>query len=249
MPAKLYVVHGSHPCNTVERALQLKGVEYKKVEFPPPAHALVMRRMFGARTVPGLRFDDGEKVQGSRQILERLEERVPEPALLPSEPGRADKVLEAERWGEEVLQPLARRVLWPTLKRNAGAAPSFGEGGQLPLPGFMLKASMPLIARIEMRMNDASDAARADDLRALPGHLDRIDAWIAEGVLGADPPNRADLQIAPSLALLMTMQDLRAVIAPRPAGQLADRLFTVSGSIPAGALPPELVPAAPAAPA
>src|SRR3954451_24133778 len=33
-PVKLYVVHGSHPCATVEEALRLKGIAYKKVEFP-----------------------------------------------------------------------------------------------------------------------------------------------------------------------------------------------------------------------
>jgi glutathione S-transferase len=244
MPAKLYVVHGSHPCNTVARALELKGIAYKKVEWPPPMHVPMQKMLFGGRTVPAIRFEDGEKVQGSRAILARLEEMVPEPALLPADEAAAAKVLEAEKWGDEVLQPLARRVLWPTLKANPSAAPSFGEGGQIPLPGFMLRASMPLIARIEMRMNDTSEAIRAVDLQALPGHLDKIDAWIAEGVLGADPPNRADLQIAPSLRLLMTMQDLRTIIGPRPAGQLADRLYPeVSGDVPAGAIPREALPA------
>lgn len=243
MPAKLYVVHGSHPCNTVAKALELKGIAFKKVEIPPPGHVLVMKAMFDERTVPAIRFEDGRKLQGSRAILEELERMVPEPALLPADPDAAARVLEAEKWGDEVLQPLARRVLWPTLKANNKAAPSFGEGGQLPLPGPVLRASMPLISRIEMRLNKASAATYPADLRALPGHLDKIDAWIADGTMGATPPNRADLQIAPSLALLMTIQDLRDRIAPRPCGQLADRLFPVGGHIPAGAISPELLPA------
>lgn len=235
MPARLYVVHGSHPCATVEKALQLKGVAYTKVELPPPSHALVMRGLFGRRTVPGIRFEDGEKVSGSRAILDRLEERVPEPALLPAtSPAR---VLEAERWGDEVLQPIARRILWPTLKAHPEAAPSYSEGGKLKLPAAVLRASMPVIARAEIRLNRATDAAVAADLEALPGYLDQIDAWIADGTLGAEPtPNRADLQIGATLALLMTMEDLRAVIGPRPAGALADRLFTAHGHLPAGAL-------------
>ena len=81
------------------------------------------------------------------------------------------------------------------------------------------------------------------DLAALPGYLDTIDAWIADGTLGAETPNRADLQIAPTLGLLMAMGDLRAIIAPRPAGQLADRLVSMPGSIPVGAIPAELLPA------
>lgn len=243
MPAKLYVVHGSHPCNTVAKALELKGIAFKKVEMPPPGHVPVMKALFGKRTVPGIKFEDGRKLQGSRAILAELDRMVPEPALLPADTAAAAAVLEAERWGEEVFQPVGRRLLWPTLKGNASAAPSFGEGGQLPLPGPVLRASMPLIARVEIALNKATPEAYTADLAALPGHLDKIDGWIADGTLGGEAPNRADLQIAPTLSLLMTMQDLRDRIAGRPCGQLADRLFQVGGHIPAGAIAPDLLPA------
>src|SRR5829696_7819919 len=66
MPARLFVVHGSHPCAAVERALQLKGVPYTAFEWPPPLHAVGMRLLFGPRTVPAIRFEDGEKVSGTR---------------------------------------------------------------------------------------------------------------------------------------------------------------------------------------
>ncbi|MCW3040193.1 MAG: glutathione S-transferase [Solirubrobacterales bacterium] len=243
LPAKLYVVHGSHPCNTVAKALELKGIAFRKVEIPPPGQVVAVRLMFPGRTVPAIRFEDGRKLQGSRAILAELDRLVPEPALLPADPAAAARVLEAERWGDEVLQPLARRILWPTLRDNASAAPSFGEGGQLPLPGAMLRASMPLIARLEIRINQATPAAVAADFAALPDYLARLDDWIADGTLGGGSPNRADLQIAPSIALLMTMQDLRDRIAARPCGRLADRHFTVGGHIPAGAIAPELLPA------
>lgn len=243
MPAKLYVVHGSHPCNTVAKALEMKGIAFKKVEIPPPGHVAVMKLLFDERTVPAITFEDGRKLQGSRAILAELDRLVPEPALLPADPAAAAAVLEAERWGDEVFQPLGRRLLWPTLKQNASAAPSFGEGGQLPLPGVVLRTLMPVISRVEIALNQATPEAYAAALAALPGHLDQIDGWIADGTLGKEVPNRADLQIAPTLALLMTMQDLRDRIAPRPCGRLADRLFRVGGHIPAGAIPPALLPA------
>jgi glutathione S-transferase len=243
MPAKLYLVHGSHPSNTVMKALELKGIPFKRREIPPPAQALVVRLLFPARTVPAIRFEDGRKVQGSRAILAELDRMVPEPALLPADADAAAKVLEAERWGDEVLQSVARDIIWTVLRRQRGAAPSFGEGGQVPLPGFMLKATMPTIAALELKLNKATPDVVAEDYRALPGHLDRIDAWIADGTLGGEAPNRADLQIGSSLALLMTMQDLRERIAPRPCGQLADRLFQVGGHVPAGAISPALLPA------
>jgi glutathione S-transferase len=246
MPAKLYVVHGSHPCDTVARALELKGIAYKKIEFPPPTQALLMRPLFGGRTVPGIRFEDGEKVQGSRAILRALERRVPEPPLYGSA-----AIDDAERWGDEVLQAIARRLLWPAFKRHPRALYDFQEGGRGPkLPMAAILAAAPLVVGIERRLNDATDDAARADVQALPGHLDRIDAWIADGTLGGEQPNAADLQIAPSLVLLHAVADVRPLIAGRPAEDLAFRWFDRRpGEIPAGVLPPEWVPAPPSVPA
>jgi glutathione S-transferase len=250
MPAKLYVVHGSHPCATVIRALEIKQIPYKLVEFPPPAHAPAMRVLFGKRTVPGIRFEDGEKVSGSRAILRRLDEVAPEPALLPSDAELRARVLRAEEWGDEVLQPMGRRLIWPAVQRHPQAMPSYQEGSKLPsIPWPVLRAMAPVATRIERRMNDADDGAVQADLRALPAHLDRVDAWIGEGVMGGGQPNAADLQIAPTLALLHTIGDVRPVMEGRPSTDLALRLFgDWPGSMPAGVYPPEWLPS-PATPA
>ena len=85
MPAKLYVVHGSHPCATVQRALDMKAVPYEVVELLPPMHAALQRVRFGSRTVPGLTLESGEKLSGSRMIVRRLEELAPEPPLFPTD--------------------------------------------------------------------------------------------------------------------------------------------------------------------
>ncbi|MDQ3630343.1 MAG: glutathione S-transferase N-terminal domain-containing protein [Actinomycetota bacterium] len=243
MPATLYVVHGSHPCATVARALDFKAVAYKTVELPVGAHAGVMRVLFGRRTVPGIRLESGEKLSGSRAILRRLDELVPEPPLLPADPAARARTLETERWGDEVLQAATRRIFWPTLLANPSAAPSFSEGAKLPLPAPVLKAAVPVIGRLALRLTASSEATRAADLQALPGWLQQIDDRLADGTLGADPPNAADLQIAPSLKLLMAMEDLRAIIAPRPCGAWADQLFPDGvGHFPAGAIPASILP-------
>lgn len=246
MPATLYVVNGSHPCATVERALQLKGLPYKIVEFPPPLHMPAMKLLFGRRTVPAIKFDGGEKLSGSRAILRRLDELQPEPALLPADAAQRAKVEQAEAWGDEILQPLVRRVLWPVAKANPAAMASFSKGSKLPpIPVPVLKAVAPVITRVEMKANEASDDSLAVDLRTLPELLDHADRLIAEGVTGGEQPNAADLQIAPSLCLLMALADLRPLIEPRPCGQLARRLFPdYPGDVPAGSIPGELLPAA-----
>ena len=240
MSARLYVVHGSHPCATVELALAIKGIDYHRIELPPPSHALLMRPLFGGRTVPGIRFEDGEKVQGSRAIVRAIERRVPEPPLY----GGAD-VDEAERWGDEVLQPIARRLLWPAFQRHPSAMYAYQEGQRSPkLPLPVIRAAAPVITRIERRLNEATDAASRADLQALPAHLDRVDRWIAAGVLNGERPNAADLQIAPTVRLLHTIEDVRPLIAGRPAEQLAFRwLPRLPGSVPAGVLPADWIPA------
>jgi glutathione S-transferase len=100
----------------------------------------------------------------------------------------------------------------------------------------------PAVIAIERRMNDADDDAAHADLRALPGHLDRVDDWIAAGVLSGDAqrPNAADLQIGASLRLLATIADLRPLLRGRPAETLAGALFPdFPGEVPVGAFPPD----------
>ena len=55
--------------------------------------------------------------------------------------------------------------------------------------------------------------------------LDRIDAWIAEGVLGGAQLNAADFMIAPSLALILYRSDVLPLFEGRPALELVDRLL------------------------
>src|SRR3954452_22586169 len=89
----LYVVHGSHPCDAVRRALELKRLPFRVIQLPPPLHAPIQRVLFGARTVPAMRLPDGQKFQGSMPILRRLEELAPDPPLFPSD-GEARALVE-----------------------------------------------------------------------------------------------------------------------------------------------------------
>ncbi len=59
------------------------------------------------------------------------------------------------------------------------------------------------------------------DLDALPGLIDRVDELIEGGVIGGDERNAADFQIATSVSLLLTMDDIRPMIEGRPAERLA----------------------------
>jgi glutathione S-transferase len=238
MPHTLFAIHGSHPCITAERALQLKGQPYRIHEMAPALHAPEQWLRFRTLTVPALVLGNGERVVGSRAIVHRLDQLVPEPPLLPEDPAARTRVLEAERWGDEVLQPVPRRLAWTGMCARPDAIAGYSEGSRLPLPGFVQRLAAPRIARVARWRNRGGVEQARKDLAALPAQLDAIDDWIFEGVMSGPEPNAADLQIAPSIRLLATMDDVKPLLDGRPCLALALRLFpSYAGHLPAGALP------------
>jgi glutathione S-transferase len=238
LTATLYGIPASHPCAAIEAALRLKGVDYRRVDIPPLASKAVMWRKFGHLTVPGVDFGDGERVHGSRAIVRTLEHRAPDPPLLPAD-GRERRVVEeAERWGDEVLQPLARRLIWATLKRRPSAMMSYTADADLPLPDAAARLSAPLVAAASARLNGAADADVRADLINLDFHLDRADHWIEAGGMGGERPTAADLQVGSGLALLLTLGDIRERVEAHDCARVARRWFPdYPGSTPAGVLP------------
>jgi glutathione S-transferase len=238
MPAKLYVAPASHPCVAVEKALQLKGIPYDRVDLLPAVHKVVQRVLFGQATVPGLQID-GERIVGSSRIYRRLDQLSPSPVLFTDE-----RVEEAERWGNDVLQPVPRRLLWTLFVHDSKPMRSYSEGAKLPIPIDLALASAPVVARLARRYNGGGDDIARTDLQALPGHLDHADALLADGVIGGATPNAADLQILSSVALLATMRDLDPLLAGRPALAAAQELFPAyPGETPAGTVPSAWLPA------
>jgi glutathione S-transferase len=234
----LYVLPASHPCVAVEAALKLKSIPFDRVDLLPLTQLAIGPLRYGGNTVPGIRID-GERIVGSRPIMRRLDELAPEPPLLPP-PGdaRYAQILEAERWGDEELQPVPRRILPRAFVYKPALMESFlADDVKLPLPRAMLRPGLPLTARLLARRSKASDEGVRAALGALPAQLDRIDAWIADGLLGGEQPNAADLQIGATIRLLLAIADARALIAGRPAEQLTRYFPPMVGEIPAGILP------------
>jgi glutathione S-transferase len=239
MAVRLYTVPASHPSAAAERALQLKGADYERIDLITSLHKPIQRVRFGGWSVPSAIFEDGTKVLGSRRIMRALDERYPEPALFPADDVARANVERAEQWGEEVLQPLARRVAWAALRRAPHAMRSYLDGAKLPLPEGMAMLGAPLVLRTAVRLNGAGDENVRADLVHLDSHLQRADDWIAEGVLGGEQANAADLQIGSSIRLMQTLADLAPRLDARPVGDLARRWFPdYPGSTPALSLPP-----------
>ncbi len=116
---------------------------------------------------------------------------------------------------------------------------------KLPLPIALMRPALPLTARLMAGKSKARDGSAHAELAALPQQLERIDGWIAEGLLGGERPNAADLQIGSTLRLLMSLGDVRPLIEGRPAAQLTRYFPPIAGDVPAGVLPAQWL-AAPA---
>jgi glutathione S-transferase len=222
--ARLYVIPGSHPSMAARLMLERKGIPYERVDLMPVISKGALRALgFAGTTVPALRID-GRKVQGSREIARELERIQPEPPLLPADSTARATVEEAERFGDVDLQPVARRILWWALRADRAPLESFARGARLGIPiGIALRTAAPIVAAAA-RVNQASEENVRADLAALPGLLARVDDYISAGTLGGAEPNVADLQVATSVRLLMTLDDLRPLIETRPAGELALRV-------------------------
>ncbi|MEA2479365.1 MAG: hypothetical protein QOJ07_1287 [Thermoleophilaceae bacterium] len=233
---KLHVLPPSHPCMTAEAALRRKGLDYEKVTLSAGEHNDEIERIYGSghRTVPGLLVDD-EPVHGSRAILARLEQLVPDPPLYPD-----DTVREAERWGDEVLQDLGRRLPWAALHFRPESLGTFGGGTALDPAGtdFAMR-----YVRASWRYHGITAERLAEDLLGLPEKIDHVDELAGDGVIGGDEPNAADLQIGATLRVLLIVADLQPLIAGRPAERIARTWFPdYAGEVPAGAYPAGWVP-------
>jgi glutathione S-transferase len=241
MELVLHALPPSHPCLTVDVALRHKGLEFERIDFSPGEHNAEMEARYGEghRTVPGLMVD-GEPVHGSVAILERLEEIAPDPPLYPA--AIADRVHEAERWGDGELQDLGRRLPWGAMYFRPEALGTFASGG-VPLDPAGTDFAIRF-ARGSWKYHGITAQRLADDLAALPEKLERIDAYAAEGVLDGEQPTAADLQIGATLRVLLCLGDLRPLLEGRASERIARRWFPdYPGDVPAGAFPAGWVPA------
>ena len=240
MSVTLYAIPPSHAAHSARLMLERKGIEHRVVNLVPGTHALAVRALgFPGSTVPALKLE-GRRVQGSRQIARALDEARPDPALFPADREERFAVEEAERWGDEDFQDRPRMLTrWLAMHRPEMRVHMATEAG-VPVPRVLGPANAP-IARYFARKIGADDGERVGALvTAIPAQLDRVDRLIGDGIIGGPEPNAADFQIAPTLRVLMSYEDLAPAFKGRPAGELATRLLpTYPTMVPAGFVPPE----------
>jgi glutathione S-transferase len=219
MRAKLVGVPGSHPVVSAELMLRYKGVEFTRLDLPNMSHKFILPLMrYRGSTVPVLTID-GRRVSGTMKIARALEALVPAPPLFPAE-DRAT-IEGAEAWADSVLQDGVRQLARYGIGKDKEAMATFLAGPLVGIPENFVRRAIPVLRPgVALQMHTSDDTAKAC-LEALPGQLDRVDALLAEGVIGGERANAADFQIAPSVRLALCFDQLRPQIEDRPAGRHA----------------------------
>jgi glutathione S-transferase len=204
--------------------LRHKGFEPDVVELLPGAQPVVLRGLgYRHGTVPALKLD-GRRIQGSLAIARELERVRPQPALYPAPVERRRRVEEAERWGEAEYQPVPRRLFRWQCTRSLAARRWLMEASGVPLADVAGAAILPITFFFACASGADERQVRAD-VATVPGHLDRIEALIADGVLDGKQLNAADFQIGTTTRALLGFPELAPLIEGRPAGSHARRVL------------------------
>lgn len=171
----LWQLQISHYNEKVRWALDYKRVAHTRRSMMPGAHRLITRRLAGVVTSPVMQFEDCA-VGDSTAILQALEERYPDPPLMPDDPDERQRALDLEEFFDEELGPHIRRAVYFELLPYPDMVIPLFTDGATGASRAMLRASFPVL-RIGMRrlMNIYEEpAARSRD--KVTAAVDRLEA-------------------------------------------------------------------------
>ena len=156
---ELYQFAFSHYNEKARWALDWKRLPHRRRSLLPGPHRPVLQRLTGQGQVPVLRWGD-DLVAGSAKIIDRLERRIPTPALYPASEAARREALDLARWfDDEVGGPIRLAFFHEFLPDTAYAVRSFtltvGPAAQ-----DRYRVAFPLI-RVVMRREMKIDAAGA----------------------------------------------------------------------------------------
>jgi len=115
---KLIQIPFSHNCVKVRVALGLKGLSYETKDIAPMDRASVVAAS-GQGLVPVL-LDAGRAIADSTAILFYLDERYPDPPLIPSDPAARAECLILEDWADQAFMAMSRRIAYGNVLSRPG---------------------------------------------------------------------------------------------------------------------------------
>ena len=203
-------------CEKVRLLLAAKRLPYSVVEVVPGIGQLQLYRLSGQRQVPVL-VDGPAVIADSSAIALHLEQRQPEPALLPVDPARRAEVLLLEDWADTALAAGARLALV-----QAAAADPVLRGGLLPeaTPAPLRSLAGAVPGDWLRGLGQVIDHGGLEQLRRNPEQLCALVQ--AQPYLVGEQLTLADLAVMAQLSLLKFPQCAGAPLAGLGVPGLAD---------------------------
>jgi glutathione S-transferase len=202
----------------VRWALDLKQVPHRRRSLLPGPHLATVRKLTGHTHTPVI-LADGQAIDGSARILEWLEARWPQPALMPAEAAQRAEALRIQQWFDEDLTPRIRRTVLDALLHQPIAFAGVFADGRPPLQRRAYAMAVPLAAPLIRKGNGITGPASVEDgLQAARQALDFVaERGGAEGCLVGDRFSLADLTAGATLAVLAQPPD-SPMAGPQPHG-------------------------------
>jgi len=208
-PVTLYDWAPSPFCRKVRAALEHKGIAHRRL--PALEHVAEIRRRGGVGKVPALDLD-GRFLVDSTDIVHALEERAPEPALLPREPRARALCHVLEDWADESLYFFGLYYHWHEPAGRRQVAAYFGRTwlGWLTFRPYLFRIERQLAGHGIARKSPAH--VRAD----LERNLDALEGMLeGRAYLVDEAPRLCDLAVMAQLVYLARTPTWRDVLERR----------------------------------
>ena len=215
-PVKLFQFRHSPFCEKARLLLSTKAIPYAVQEVTPGVGQVDLFRRSGQRQVPVLQ-DGDVLVAGSVAIARHLDNKVPDPPLLPEDPKMRVRALLWENWADTTLAHGARMALLQSISQDTRlrkallpqATPSLLRDVLGALPGEMVAGVSQLFTRA--------------DLQHLKNALEQLATLLASGetLLGSQHCV-ADIAVAAQLYGLKFPDAAGAELAGRGIAGIAD---------------------------
>lgn len=197
MAIRLYQFAISHYCEKVRWALDYKGLSYETVSLLPGQHVKTIRKLTGEDSSVPVIDHDGHRVQGSKEIIDYLDETFPEKPLTPADPQAREAAIAWEQRLDDEVGPAVRCYSYHHfLQRPKVVVPMLAAGTPF-YNRILLKLAFSRVDEIMrkwMKINEKTAELSRETMEAYLTEL--AEAYQQRTYLVGDSFSRADLAAA-----------------------------------------------------
>lgn len=217
MAIKLYQFAISHYCEKVRWALDYKGLNYEAISLLPGQHVNTIRKLTGGDSSVPMLDHDGQRIQGSKEIIDYLDDTFPENPLTPADPETRAIAMAWEQRLDDEAGPAVRCYSYHHfLQRPRVVVPMLAAGTPF-YNRILLKLAFSRVDEIMRKWMKINEKTAERSRETMEAYLTELaGAYRQKPYLAGDSFSRADLTAA-ALFAPMFQPDQYPVPWPKPA--------------------------------